>query len=234
MGSLRAAVWPLEAVPTASFFPGMPGKNKSGTSRSLYLKNRADERIFWQNPQRTGGLASGAAARAEGQEMKLMRATIMIALVGSLACVAFRPSLAAETPFAAPPLADPGQPSATPSTLAEIMGKVQMRHIKLWYAIKGRSFDLVSYELGHLRDTFVTAVILYRNIPVELIAAADKPLAALEDATQAKDAAAAERSFAALTASCNACHAAAGIGYILIHTPTAMPFSNQSFGPGKK
>jgi hypothetical protein len=158
----------------------------------------------------------------------------MIALVGSLTLVAFRASLAAETPFAVPPIADPGQPSAAVAGLSEIMGKVQMRHIKLWYAIKGRSFDLVSYELGHLRDTFATAVILYRNIPVELIVAADKPLGALDDAVKARDGAAAERSFAALTTSCNACHAAAGIEFIFIHTPTAMPFSNQSFGPGKK
>lgn len=163
-----------------------------------------------------------------------MRATRTIALAGSLVLAAAPPCLAQETPFAAPPVADPGRPNSAVSSLSEIMGKVQTRHIKLWYAIKSRSWDLVGYELGHLRDTFVTAVILYRNIPVELIAAADNPLAALQDAMKAKDGAASERGFAALTASCNACHEAAGIGFILIHTPTSLPFSNQSFTPGNK
>ncbi len=163
-----------------------------------------------------------------------MRATRTIALAGGLILAAVRPCLAEDTPFAAPPVADPGQPASAASGLAEIMGKVQMRHIKLWYAIKSRSFDLVSYELGHLRDTFGTAVILYRNIPIELIVAADKPLAALQDAMKARDNRAAERAFTALTASCNACHEAAGIGYIRIHTPTSLPFSNQSFAPARK
>lgn len=163
-----------------------------------------------------------------------MRTSGVFLLVAAWSLAGFGSCVAQETHFAAPPLADPVQPSTNVSALAEIMGKVQMRHIKLWYAIKGRSFDLVRYELGHLRDTFETAVILYRNIPVELIAAADKPLGAIEDAAKAKDAAGAERAYAALTASCNTCHVAAGIGYILIHTPTSMPFSNQSFGPGKK
>lgn len=163
-----------------------------------------------------------------------MRASKTIVLAGILIFVAARPSTAQETPFAAPPVVDPGQPSSAVSSLSEIMGKVQMRHIKLWYAIKSRNWDLVGYELGHLRDTFETAVILYRNIPVELIVAADKPLAALQDATRAKDGAGSERSFFAVTAACNACHEAAEIGYVFIHTPTSLPFSNQSFAPRKK
>lgn len=162
-----------------------------------------------------------------------MRVSKTFLLVAAWSLIGLGHCVAQETPFAAPPPSDPGQPAAAAPELAEVMGKVQMRHIKLWYAIKGHSFDLVRYELGHLRDTFETAVILYRNIPVELIAAADKPLGALDDAVKARDGAAAEQSFAALTASCNACHEAAGIGYIRIRTPTSMPFSNQSFGPGK-
>lgn len=164
-----------------------------------------------------------------------MRASTKIILAGTLILAAVRPCFAEETPFAVPPMTDPAQPSsAVTGGLSEIMGKVQMRHIKLWYAIKSRNWDLVNYELGHLRDTFETAVILYRNIPVELIVAADKPLAALQDAVKAKDGTASERGFAAITTACNACHEAAGIGYIYIHTPTSLPFSNQRFAPARK
>jgi cytochrome c553 len=168
------------------------------------------------------------------KDVDYMHAMKTFAFAGSLFLAAARPCPAVETPFAAPPMVDPGQPSSAVLSLSEIMGKVQMRHIKLWYAIKSRSWDLVSYELGHLRDTFETAVILYRNIPIELIAAADKPLGALQDGAKARDGAAAERSFTAITASCNACHEAAGIGFIRIRTPTSLPFSNQSFAPQKK
>lgn len=162
-----------------------------------------------------------------------MRATKAVALAGMLILATMRLCLAQETPFAIPPVADPGQQSSALPSLSEIMGKVQMRHIKLWYAIKSRNWDLVSYELDHLRDTFATAVIFYRNIPVELIVAADKPLATLQAAAKGKDGIAAERGFAAITAACNTCHEAAGIGFVLIHTPTSLPFSNQSFAPGK-
>jgi antitoxin component of RelBE/YafQ-DinJ toxin-antitoxin module len=179
------------------------------------------------------GLASCAGtSRSEGS--KYMRSSKSIFLAGILIVAAAWPGAAQETPFATPPLQDPGQSTAAVSALSDIMSKVQLRHIKLWYAIKGRNWDLVGYELGHLRDTFETAVILYRNIPIELIASTDKALGALQEAAQSKSVAASEQSFAALTASCNACHEAAAIGFVFIQTPTSLPFSNQKFGAAKR
>jgi hypothetical protein len=140
---------------------------------------------------------------------------------------------AQQTPFAVPPAGDSPRPDSSVSALSEIMGKVQMRHIKLWYALKSRNWDLAGYELDHLRQTFETAVILYRNIPVELIVEVDRPLAVLQAAVASKRGEAAENGYAALTAACNACHRSAGIGYVFIHTPTSLPFSNQRFAPGK-
>lgn len=163
-----------------------------------------------------------------------MRATTTIAFASISILAAAAPAAAQETPFAAPPLAPIGRPDSAVSSLSDIMGKVQMRHIKLWYALKSRNWDLVGYELGHLRDTFETAVILYQGIPIELITTANTPLVTLQAATKVRDASAAEQSFAALTAACNTCHEAAGIGFVLIRTPTASPFSNQSFAPDKK
>lgn len=144
------------------------------------------------------------------------------------------PSFAEDVPFAAPPLPGPGEMRPTPSSLSDIMGKTQVRHIKLWYAIQSKNWDLVNYELGHLRDTFESAVILYQNIPVEYIVSADKPLVALEDALKSRDSIKLQRSFGDLTAACNTCHRAAQIGYIIIQTPTSLPFSNQQFLPKNK
>jgi hypothetical protein len=105
-------------------------------------------------------------------------------LLGSLGLAFPIPCIADATIFAVPPLTEPGRPTAAVAALAEIMGKIQMRHLKLWYAIKAKSSDLLTYEIDHVSDTFATAVILYRNIPVERIAAASKPLGAIEVAAK--------------------------------------------------
>ncbi|WP_051335512.1 hypothetical protein [Methylocapsa acidiphila] len=151
----------------------------------------------------------------------------------AFAIAAASPTLADDVPFAAPPLVSPGLPSAPSATLGDIMGKLQLRHIKLWFAIKSRNWDLTDYELGQMRDSFENAVILYRNIPVELIASATNPLITLQAAAKAKDFAKAERGFTELTVACNACHKAAQIGFITIQTPTSSPFADQAFSPLK-
>jgi hypothetical protein len=147
----------------------------------------------------------------------------------AFAVAAILPALGDDVPFAAPPLLTPGQSSASLANLGDVMGKIQLRHIKLWYAIKSKNWDLLDYELGQIRDSFENAVIFYRNIPIELIALATKPLIALQDAAKSKDGAKLERSFNDLTVACNACHKAAQIGFISIQTPTHSPFSDQKF-----
>lgn len=158
------------------------------------------------------------------------------ALLLSLALVAI-PAAAAisdEVPFAAPPAPILGQQSAQVANLGDIMGKIQLRHIKIWYAIKLRNWGLLDYELGQIKDTLNNAVVLYQNIPVELIVAADKPVAAMQKAAEAKDASKLEQDYTALTVACNSCHKAAGAGFIEIKTPTSSPFSDQEFQPKEK
>jgi hypothetical protein len=144
------------------------------------------------------------------------------------------PALAGEVPFAAPPPPLPGQPGAYLAPLPEIMGKIQFRHIKLWEAIKHRNWELLDYELGQIKDSFGNAVILYRNIPVEFIAAAGKPLSDMQKAALAKDRSQLERGYTELTAACNNCHSAANAGFIVIKTPASSPFSDQEFSTGAK
>ena len=113
------------------------------------------------------------------------------------------------------------------------MAKIQFRHMKLWEAIKHRNWELLDYELGQIKDSFGNAVILYRNIPVELIAAAGT---AWRDAkaAQAKDSSQLERGYVELTAACNNCHKAAEAGFIVIKSPTISPFSDQDFSPRRE
>jgi hypothetical protein len=144
------------------------------------------------------------------------------------------PAFGGEVPFAAPPPSIPGQPATYLAPLADIMGRIQLRHMKLWDAIRHRNWDLLDFELDQTKDSFGNAVVLYRNIPVEFIVAAGKPLTDMQKAAKAKDSAQAERAYAELTAACNSCHKAAEVGFIVIKTPASSPFGDQDFSPKEK
>lgn len=117
--------------------------------------------------------------------------------------------------------------------LGDIMTAAQFRHIKLWFAAKNKNWDLARYELQQINRNLEEAVVLYRGIPVDYVAATTDPIVAIGDAIKAQNIAQFTSGFNALTAACNACHKAIGRYFIVIQTPTAHPFSNQSFGPPK-
>ncbi|SFK18894.1 hypothetical protein [Methylocapsa palsarum] len=144
-----------------------------------------------------------------------------------LTAAAAAPALADDVPFAEPFQ----KANAAPGGLADLMMMTQWRHIKTWYAIKRKNWDLLDYELGKLADTIERAAMLYQNIPVEFIEGAVKPLNAMRKAISEKNIAKVEIGFADLTAACNACHRAAQIGFVTIQTPTSLPFSDQKFLP---
>jgi len=147
----------------------------------------------------------------------------------ALALVAGTSARADDVPFAAPPRANSIPTSETVASLGDIMGKIQSRHIKLWLAIQHKNWPLVDYEVGQTRDSFGNSVLLYRNIPVELILAVDKPLAVIQDAAKSKNAPMVKQGYADLTTACNSCHVAAQVGFITIQTPVTSPFSDQKF-----
>ena len=118
--------------------------------------------------------------------------------------------------------------------LSDIMGATQLRHLKLWYAGKLRNWELASFELDQIKDSFNQAARLYRNIPIEKIIVIQQSLAAVDTAIKARDSARFANAFTALTATCNGCHQGANVGFITIRKPTASPFSNQLFMPKGK
>jgi cytochrome c553 len=164
------------------------------------------------------------AVEKRGRVLRILALTLAASIFVATA------ALADDVPFATPPSSRSGH---TVAALADIMGKIQLRHIKLWQALRSKNWDLLDYELGQTRESFDTAVVLYNAIPIELIVAADRALGALQQAVKAKDGSNLERRFADLTAACNSCHEAAGIGFIAIKTPGPSPFSDQEFSPQK-
>jgi mono/diheme cytochrome c family protein len=150
----------------------------------------------------------------------------------ALAIVTVAPAFGDDVPFAAPPPPHPGQGSETYSgSLGDIMISAQLRHIKLWYAGKAANWGLMKYELQQMKDAFDKAAVLYRNIPIELVISVEKPLISLYEAADAKSATKFAQGFGELTSACNACHQAAGVGFIAIQTPTSMLFGDQKFEP---
>jgi hypothetical protein len=156
-----------------------------------------------------------------------------ISMIALSIAAATLPAVAEDTvPAALRPSAAAGD-TYVPS-LGDIMGATQLRHVKLWYAGKLRNWELASYELSQIEDSFNNAARLYRNIPIEKINMIEQPLMALDGAIKAKDGARFAGAFTNLTAGCNDCHQAANVGFITIRLPTASPFSNQSFAPKGK
>ncbi|MGA7328475.1 MAG: hypothetical protein WBX25_29295 [Rhodomicrobium sp.] len=155
----------------------------------------------------------------------------VLSLVIVLAIITILPALGDEVPFAAPPLPAPGQPKIPVASLADIMAQIQLRHIKLWFAIKFKNWALLDYELQQTKDSLTDAAVLYRNIPVEYVGSAAKPLNSLQEAAKAKEISKLKQGFDELTAACNSCHQAGGVGFISIKTPASSPFSDQELAP---
>jgi len=113
---------------------------------------------------------------------------------------------------------------------------VQPRHIKLGLAGNARNWAYAAYELGELRETFddvATRVPRHDNLPIpDMIAATVRPpMAALDRAIGAKDAAAFTKAYADLTAACNACHAGMDHAFLVIKVPDGANYPDQEFRP---
>jgi hypothetical protein len=115
--------------------------------------------------------------------------------------------------------------------LGDIMGKIQLRHIKLWFAGKLAHWELATYEVDEIRASLESAADLYRGIPVELVTNTADPILAIGKAIETKDSGMFAKAYGDLTAACNACHVGIGRGFIVMQVPSASPFTDQSFAP---
>jgi hypothetical protein len=124
--------------------------------------------------------------------------------------------------------------------LGELMTAiVQPRHIKLALAGKEQNWPYAAYQLGELTETFDDIAKLVPkhgnlSIPEAIASTVKQPLAALDAAIKARDAAAFIKAYAELTASCNACHQSADHPMIVIQVPTVSAFPDQDFRPQRK
>jgi mono/diheme cytochrome c family protein len=149
-----------------------------------------------------------------------------------------RTASAPEQPSSSRSQMEPPNNSDTPD-LGDLMGATQLRHLKLSYAGTLKNWELAKFEVREIRKSFDAAAKrfpTFQDVPLaKLVAEVSEPaLKAIDQAITAKDSTAFPKSFGKLTEACNSCHQAARVGFIVIRSPTASPFSNQSFEPTKR
>ena len=159
-----------------------------------------------------------------------MKRIIVTACAGAAAAVAASLPLGAEQsqPAAA---GDPATPSSPISWPRSSFGISSSR-------IPGRvtNWPLAAYELDLIQQSFDAAARFYpvfKGVPVAELVKQESapPIADLRRAIDAKSSDGSAKAFVRLTEACNGCHRAAGVGFIVIRTPAASPFSNQLFPP---
>jgi hypothetical protein len=171
--------------------------------------------------------------------------------MGIAACAAALVGVAASAPYLGAEVKDPAAEIAALQAevaalkenayvigLGEIMGAVQVRHGKLWFAGDMQNWDLAAYEMDELQEGFDDAMKFHPNhhsVPRPLTEMMpeymDQAIADLRASIEAKDHAAFVEAFEVATASCNACHTEANFGFNVVVTPTTPPYDNQSFAP---
>ena len=119
--------------------------------------------------------------------------------------------------------------------LGDMMGAIQMRHAKLWFAGKSHNWDLAAYEISEIKEGFESAVKFqpdFKGRPVAQMVeeATLQPIKGLEKAVETKNSVLFAKAFDQLTTACNSCHQAAGFQFIAIRKPSASPFTNQDYG----
>ena len=139
---------------------------------------------------------------------------------------------------AEPETSPPPEQSYTPG-LGEFMSAIQVRHAKLWFAGKGKNWQLAAYELDELKEAFEDAAKYqpeFKGKPIAKIIEpmTARPIAQLEKAIEVKDSARFVRAYDSLSHACSACHQATDHGFILIQRPTFPPLTNQRFTLGRQ
>jgi hypothetical protein len=115
--------------------------------------------------------------------------------------------------------------------LADLMVVIQIRHAKLFYAVKARNWPLADYELEQLVGSLVEAGRYYPNTapPMTL---AEQIRSSLNEAIKTKNEAKFDQAFGEMNAGCNRCHGAADRAFIVIRRPSySSAFSNQQYSP---
>ncbi|MBV8187950.1 MAG: cytochrome family protein [Alphaproteobacteria bacterium] len=113
---------------------------------------------------------------------------------------------------------------------------IQPRHVKLGLAGQQRNWAYAAYELRELQGAFRRlgqAVPVYHSTDMTALieATTAAPIDDVAGAIKSADAAKFTEAYAALTATCNACHQSTDHAAVVIQVPHASSFPDQDFSP---
>lgn len=157
------------------------------------------------------------------------------AALGSVMIAA--PAVLFAQPQPAPQTAQTAPPDYRPN-IADLMTLgVQPRHIKIALGLHEQNWAYAAYETNELRNVLNRIVHAVPQIDRRFDTAAmiqstiAMPLQDLADAIKAKDMDRSTAAYAAVTASCTACHKAVNHGVIIIKVPQNDFYPDQDFQP---
>ena len=135
--------------------------------------------------------------------------------------------------------AKPAGAAAEGPELGAQMLELQIRHARLWQAGQARNWVLTQFQLAELRESFSGivetngehAALQPQKLSEVLPAMVDPALEQMQAAVDANDGAKFDAAYDALSASCNACHAAAGHGFLVIQRPLTPMLDNLKAEP---
>ena len=115
--------------------------------------------------------------------------------------------------------------------LSDLMVVIQIRHSKLFYAVKAKNWPLADFELEQLISSLKEAERYYpRTLPP--MTRAGELTSSLSEAMKEKSEAKFDRAFDEMSAGCNRCHVVEDRAFITIRRPSyPSAFSNQQYSP---
>lgn len=131
------------------------------------------------------------------------------------------------------------QKRVPPPELGQQMIELQIRHDRLWWAGEAGNWNLAYYMVGELgealrgiEETNGEAAELQPQKLSEVMPAIMNPaIRGMQQALAKKDKAEFEQAYDQLSASCNACHALAGVGFLHIQRPKTPLLDNLRYAP---
>lgn len=120
--------------------------------------------------------------------------------------------------------------------LNPVMLRMQVHAAKLWFAGQAGQWDLVRFYLDKIDENAEEVMQgAFRHGTTDVSATMETVIppvtAALREAAFQKDHGAFAQQYDRLVAGCNSCHRSAGLAFLEIRRPTALPIDNQAFEP---
>jgi len=166
--------------------------------------------------------------------MKSSTRSLLATAIGAAASAALAATLLASSASAATKVPMVGPGPYIPGLGAMMLGPIQGRHAKLWFAGDAQNWDLAAYELDELQESIEGAGKFHKGFKGKPVAPMiksimDEPFKAVDKSIAEKNKADFVNAYDKLSAACTQCHAATGFGYIRIQRPTAPEFTDMDF-----